>query len=312
MRCFDYIGVSMSEDIEAVEIKSCCASCGIAEIDDIELKECDDCDLVKYCSDGCEKEHKSEHEESCKKRAAELRDELLFKQPEGTHNGDCPICCLPLSLDNSKSIMSNCCSKVVCNGCTHVNNIREIEARLTQKCPFCRKPSNITEEMMEKRRMKRVKANDTGAMCQEAVEQYEKGDYMKAFEYWTKAAELGDAWAHYNLALLYQRGEGVEKSRSKKIHHLEEAAIGGHPKARYNLGCDEWHNGNTERAVKHFIISATQGFDNSMNALVDAYKMGEVSKDELTTALRAHQAAVDATKSPQRDAAEKFMNRIKR
>ena len=61
---------------------SCCASCGIAEIDDIKLKHCDGCDLVKYCSDACQRDQKSEHEEECKKRAAELRDELLFKQPE--------------------------------------------------------------------------------------------------------------------------------------------------------------------------------------------------------------------------------------
>lgn len=37
-------------------------------------------------------------------------------------------------------------------------------------------------------------------------------------------------------------------------------------------------------------------------------KQGFVEKDVLTVALRAHKAAVDATKSPQREAAEK--NRI--
>ena len=63
----------------------CCAACGIAEIDDIKLKECDGCDLVKYCGDECRRDHKLVHEEECKKRAAELRDELLFKQPESTH-----------------------------------------------------------------------------------------------------------------------------------------------------------------------------------------------------------------------------------
>ena len=83
----------MSQDnIKVTEADvSCCACCGIAEIDDIKLmKDCDDCDLVKYCSGECKGNHKSEHEEECKKRAAELRDELLFKQPEGNHWGDCP------------------------------------------------------------------------------------------------------------------------------------------------------------------------------------------------------------------------------
>ena len=87
----------MSGDNEADT--PCCASCGMAEIDDVKLMPCDDCDLVRYCSDECQEDHRSTHEEACKKRAAELRDELLFKQPESSHMGDCPICCVPLPLN---------------------------------------------------------------------------------------------------------------------------------------------------------------------------------------------------------------------
>ena len=53
----------MSEESEADV--SCCASCGITEIDDIKLVPCDGCDLVRYCSDECRQDHKSEHEEVC-------------------------------------------------------------------------------------------------------------------------------------------------------------------------------------------------------------------------------------------------------
>ena len=117
----------MSEDNsdDVTIAKSCCASCGIAEIDDIKLKECDDCDLVTYCSDECQRQHKSEHEEDCKKRAAELRDELLFKQPESSHLGDCPICLIPLPIaHNSKYFMWACCCKIICDGCNYANKIR--------------------------------------------------------------------------------------------------------------------------------------------------------------------------------------------
>eukprot|EP00984_Skeletonema_dohrnii_P017434 scaffold7925_cov81-Skeletonema_dohrnii-CCMP3373.AAC.2 len=279
-----------------------CVSCGIAEVDDVKLKECDDCDLVRYCSDECKQDHKSQHKKACKKRASELRDELLFKQPESSHRGDCPICMIPLPLELSKSTIQTCCSKVICQGCSHANGIREIEGELESKCPFCRKPTPSTYEQCDNQRMKRVEANDPVAIRREGRRQYDKGDYSSAFEYHTKAAELGDVAAHYYLSCMYHNGQGVEKDKGKKMYHMEQAAIGGHPDARYNLGCEEEESGNIERAVKHWIISAKLGDDDSIKELMEKFKEGCVSKDDLAAALRAHQAAVDATKSPQRDA----------
>jgi len=154
--------------------------------------------------------------------------------------------------------------------------------------------------------MKRIEAKDPVALCEEGVKQYVKADCSIAFEYFTRAAELGDAEAHNLLSLMYHYGHGVEKDKGKEVHHLQEAAIGGHPRARYNLGCHEWRNGNTVRAVKHWIIGANLGDDDSINELMDAFRNRMVSKDDLAAALRAHQAAVDATKSPQREAAEEY------
>eukprot|EP00984_Skeletonema_dohrnii_P027856 scaffold17545_cov81-Skeletonema_dohrnii-CCMP3373.AAC.5 len=293
----------MSNDNSMSNI-SVCASCGIAEIDDIKLKECTACDLVRYCSDACLQEHKLHHKEACKKRAAELRDELLFKQPECSHLGDCPICCLPLPLDAKKSNMMACCSKVICFGCDHANDLRIYEGKLQHTCPFCREPTPSTNEQCDKQMMKRIKANDPVALRREGFVQEKEGDDSSAFEYFTKAAEIGDVEAHYRLALLYDEGHGVEKDRGKEIYHLEEAAIGGHPDARFNLGWEEHESGTIERAVKHWIISANLGDDGSIKTLMAAYRSGKISKDDLAAALRAHQAAVDATKSPQRDAAE--------
>jgi len=34
---------------------------------------------------------------------AEIKDDKLFTQPDGTHLGECPICCLPLPLDQQIS-----------------------------------------------------------------------------------------------------------------------------------------------------------------------------------------------------------------
>jgi len=137
-------------------------------------------------------------------------------------------------------------------------------------------------------------------------ERWGEGDYDGAFEYWTKASRLGNIDSHYQLSVMYRDGLGVEKDKNKKreVYHLEQAAIGGFPDARYNLGIVEEEHGRMDRAVKHWIIAAKLGFDASLETLKDAFGKGYVSKEDFATALRAHQAAVDATKSPQREAAE--------
>lgn len=90
---------------------------------------------------------------------------------------------------------------------------------------------------------------------------------------------------------------------NKSIYHLEEAAIGGHPNARHNLGALEDLRGNTYKAAKHFIIAANLGFDGSLKTLRKYYQEGKVRKEDFAAALRAYQAAVEAAKSPQRAAA---------
>ena len=151
----------------------------------------------------------------------------------------------------------------------------------------------------------RVEANDPVALCELGYRHLTEGYYDRAFKYWTKAAEMGDAMAHFNLFIMYSEGQVGEKDETKKIFHLEEAAILGHPHARYNLGCHEWRSGRIDRAVKHYIISATLGHDESIQAVKGLYKDGYVSKEDFAAALRAHHAAVKAMKSPQRrEAAE--------
>jgi len=261
-----------ADQTEAADI--CCASCGIAELDDIKLKTCDACDLVKYCSDECQKDHRPQHEAMCKERSAELRAEILFKQPESSHRGDCPICFLPLPLDPKKSSMQSCCSKVVCKGCSYADYLRQLEERLGRVCPFCRHPTPTTQEEANKNKMKRVEKNDPVAIREIGKKHYHKGGYDTAFEYWTKAAELGDAVAHHHLSIMYRKGQGVEKDEKKGLYHLEEAAIAGHPGARYNLALKEGRNKRFERAVKHFIIAANLGDDESIQQLKKCYKYG--------------------------------------
>eukprot|EP00986_Skeletonema_menzelii_P000221 scaffold59_cov144-Skeletonema_menzelii.AAC.4 len=253
------------------------------------------------CSIKCQRVHRPTHKKECKKRAAELRDEILFKQPESSHRGDCPICCLPLSL-GPKNL--GCCCKIICSGCEYAHNrAHESEGKLVRNCPFCRHPVPKSVEEHYKNLLKRIEANDPFALFEMGRTRYkEDGDYKSAFQYWSKSAALGNMDAHLNLSIMYLDGEGVEKNEKKRLYHLEEAAIGGHPVARCNLAGVEFLNHRYDRAKKHWIIAANMGDDESLDRLKKLFKLGLFSKEDLASALRGHQSAVDATKSPQREA----------
>ena len=189
--------------------------------------------------------------------------------------------------------------------------IRERDGRLQwHRCPFCRKAVPKAEEETKELFIKRIEANDPVAICSMGTVRYNRGDYKAAFEYFTKAAALGDIEAHYQLSCLYHEGEGVEKDEKKELHHTEQASIGGHPQARHNLGCFEGRKGRNDRAEKHYTITAKLGDDDSLNALQNGYKAGHVTKDDFTEALRGYQAAIEAMKSPQREEAAEFARQV--
>ena len=278
-----------------------CASCGVAGSDGIKLRNCTACYLVRYCSVKCQKEHRPKHKKECKKRAAELKDEILFKQPDSSHYGDCPICCLPLPLAPRRSTLMTCCSKQICDGCNFANVKRELEGRLQHKCPFCRKDLPKTTEEGIKQVMNRSEANDPVALYEMGATRYVEGDFESVSEYWKRAASLGNVSAHHQLSFLYHIGKGVEKDEKKALHHLEQAAIGGQPDARHNLGLTELENGQYKRAVKHWIIAAKLGHDESLEHLKEINKSGHLSNEDLAAALRGHKAAIEETKSPERE-----------
>ena len=67
---------------------------------------------IRYCGVKCQRDHRPKHKKECKKRAGKLRDEVvLFKQPESSCFGNCPICCVPAYL-STKIGFGSCCSKL--------------------------------------------------------------------------------------------------------------------------------------------------------------------------------------------------------
>ena len=254
---------------------------------------CNKCKQVKYCNAVCKKVHKKKHKKECEehtRRAAELHDIELFKQPPSE---DCPICFLTLpSLNTGRRYMA-CCGKVICSGCFHAplydNQGNEVD---NQKCPFCRIPVPKTDEEGVKRIKKRMELGDPiatydlGNHYYNATNGYPQ-DYTKALELWRRAGQFGHADAHLNIGYAYEKGEGVEIDEERAMHYYEQAAMAGDADARHNLGVNEEEAGNTERALKHHMIAAGCGDNDSLNYIKDFYSDGDASKDDYMKALQS-------------------------
>ena len=305
----------------------CCADCGSVAREGFTLKACKSCMLVRYCNVNCQKNHWSTHKTLCKRRSAELRDEALFKDPPAKK--DCPICFLPvptkaiscvslppatissvpikdfvneheeLATHNMEYYYS-CCGKSICGGCAY--SFRESENN--RSCPFC-KTDRIgkTDKERVKQMMKRVEANDAGAIYALGSNYFHgklglHQDRDKAMELWKQAAKMGFSKAHFALGTEFYDGGDLKKAK----FHYEEAAMAGHEDARFNLGIIEGRSGNVERGFKHWIIAASAGDCNAMYNLQQAFEKGySVSEETINSTLAAYNTSCAEMRSETRD-----------
>ncbi|EJK48661.1 hypothetical protein THAOC_32523 [Thalassiosira oceanica] len=288
-----------------------CANCGKGGSDIFKLKNCNACHLVKYCSVDCQRAHRKLHKKACKQRAAELKDEQLYSQGHERPERDfCPICSLPIPLPTGvHSALYECCMKRICAGC-----YMAVKKRGMDDCPYCRTTIPRNEADILTMIQARV-----GKKVPEAIhllgDRYSRGlsrpkkDSRKAAELWTEAAELGSIEALFQLGDAYRLGKGVEMDMAKAADFYKKAAMQGCVEARHNLGMIEAQKKNYDRAVRHFLISAKMGYENSVESITRMFMRGQATKEQYTEALRGYQDAVEETKSTQREEAKALMKR---
>jgi len=282
-----------------------CANCGKGEEADVNLKSCNACKMVKYCSRDCQIAHRPQHKKACKKRARELHDIELFKQPPHLDE-DCPICFLTLPALGSGSVYMSCCGKAICKGCTHA--VLSLKCKGPTLCPFCRTPAPDDDDKITELERCRAENGDAEAINR-IGSYYLNGSYgfllnhAKALELWRQAVDLGFARALFNVANCYWFGRGVEVDTKKAKHYYELAAMKGHASSRNELGVFEVEAGNMDTALKHFMIAARGGDSNSMKNIKDLYENGDATKEDFAKALRSYQEYIDEIRSPQRDEA---------
>jgi hypothetical protein len=319
------MGGVTGKDLLVNAAPQCCANCG--EEGGASLKACKACMLVKYCNINCQRNHWLKHKAVCKRRAAEIHDEALFKDPPPKE--DCPICFLPMPMNMLSCVslppatvtsvpiydfsVANevlarwpmdyyypCCGKSVCNGCVYSLSI----SGNMGKCPYCNAETlGKTSEDKLKEMMKRVKANDAGAIFELGV-WYDKGgegvlqDRAKSRELVTRASVLGSSKANYFLGQTYRKEGDLKKAK----FYYEAAAMAGHELARCNIGSLEFIAGNKERALKHWTIAASTGNDSAMQNLQSRVYEGFVSRDAIDSILTAYNTSCAEMRSESRDA----------
>ncbi|EJK46346.1 hypothetical protein THAOC_34989 [Thalassiosira oceanica] len=273
-----------------------------------QAKDCTACRLVKYCGVDCQRAHRKQHKKACKQRAAELKDEQLYSQGRERPEGDfCPICTLPIAFPMCEhSVIEWCCMKRICEGCDMA-----AEKRGMDDCAFCRTPCPDNDADRLAMIMTRVRKKDPDAIYFLGQECFfgELGlqkDMQKAIELWSEAAELGSIDALFNLGNAYYSGECVEEDVTKAVELYEKAAMHGHIESRDNLGYYEEENGNYDRALKHYLISAKMGFVDSVENIEEMFKAGLATKEQYAEALKGYQDAVEEMKSHDRDEAKRL------
>jgi TPR repeat protein len=300
---------AMTEEAQAL---MCCANCGNEEESEAKLKTCSACKLAKYCGRDCQIAHRPQHKNACNKRAAELHDEALFRQPPKAD--DCPICFLLLPVVKTGQLFRACCGKIVCSGCCHEH---ELQSSGLPSCPFCRADLPTAEgylKMLEKR----VDVNDSDAIYNLGMRYFEgdevlsiKKDIDEAIKLLHRAANLGSADAYYNLGVLYHKGEGVNKDKIKAKQYLEKAAMAGSAKARFALGNFDAQAGSFGRAIKHWLIAASGGYIMAVNEIKKAMSDGNATKDDYAQALRGYTQYHDEIRSDRRDRAAAYSEKYK-
>jgi hypothetical protein len=200
-----------------------------------------------------------------------------------------------------------CCGKSICTGCIHSLHSFRVSGNIG-KCPFCnseRAGKTLGEQVEEI--MKRVEANDPGAMWMLAGYYYQglgglQQDHTKAMELYNRAADLGYSRAHGHLGDIYTKGGNMKKAK----FHYEAAAMLGCEAARYNLRCMEAEAGNMERAVKHWKIAASAGNYKAMHYLRTAFEDDVISRKSIDSTLTAYNSSCAEMRSKARDASIQF------
>jgi len=144
------------------------------------------------------------------------------------------------------------------------------------------------------------------------MKEYNKGNHAKAFQLFSKVAELGDPAVQYQIGLMYDIGIGVRRNWKQAVKWYTKAVGQGHVRAQYNLALlynnDEFDCQNYKQAVILFRKATQQGDKRAQAQLALAYWEGQgVPRDNVTAYAWANIQGVNSSSNKLRIAFEAKM-----
>ncbi|MDD6141854.1 MAG: toll/interleukin-1 receptor domain-containing protein [Bacteroidales bacterium] len=122
-------------------------------------------------------------------------------------------------------------------------------------------------------------------------------DYVKAVEWFRKAAERGNANAQCYLGYCFKDGAGVDKNYTEAVNWYRKAAEQGNPEAKNSLGVC-YQNGygvvkDLAEAVKWYRKAAEQGYNVAQVNLGMCYESGQGVLKDLAEAVKWYRKAAE-------------------
>ena len=122
-------------------------------------------------------------------------------------------------------------------------------------------------------------------------------DYIKAYYFFKRGAELGDADSQCNLAAMYNLAKGRKRDNARWAHWSRQAADQGAACGYYSIGLDYYH-GNTvtqdyKAASEWFHKAAALKYKKAQYNLAFLYEKGQGIAKNYASAMKLYRAAAD-------------------
>jgi len=119
----------------------------------------------------------------------------------------------------------------------------------------------------------------------------------KALEFLRKSADQGFAEAQFNLGIVYELGNGVDKNPTEAFRFYKLAADQGNSRAQFSLG-NLYKDGNgvsknMAEAVRFYRLAANEGLDKAQCVLGIFYHEGNDIPKDITEAVRLYKLSAD-------------------